>query len=72
MTLLTALLEALRKAFLMLWGILWGLCAVVERLVSKSEMLRLLPDAGARSSAVAAGLGGRVVVMRNGTAGDAA
>jgi uncharacterized membrane protein YraQ (UPF0718 family) len=63
MTLLTALLEPLRLAFLMLWGIFWGLClgflfsAIVERLVSKSEMSRLLPDAGARSIAIATGLG---------------
>jgi uncharacterized membrane protein YraQ (UPF0718 family) len=63
MTLLTALLEPLRPAFLMLWGIFWGLClgflfsAIVERLVSKSEMSRLLPDAGARSIAIAIGLG---------------
>lgn len=63
MTLATVLLQPLRMAFLMLWEIFWGLClgflfsALVERLVSKSEMSRLLPDAGARSIAIASGLG---------------
>ena len=63
MTLLNELVEALRMAFIMLWQIFWGLClgflfsAIVERLVSKGEMSKLLPDSGPRSIAVASGLG---------------
>ena len=47
----------------MLWEILWplilgfGLSAVVQAVVSKSEMTRLLPDDSPRSLAIACGLG---------------
>src|SRR5881227_3041945 len=50
-------------AFAMLWEILWplilgfGLSAVVQAVVSKSEMTRLLPDDSPRALAVATGLG---------------
>ncbi len=50
-------------AFAMLWEILWplilgfGLSAVVQAVVSKSEMTKLLPDDSSRSLAIACGLG---------------
>jgi len=50
-------------ALAMLWEILWplilgfGLSAVVQAVVSKSEMTRLLPDDSPRSLAIACGLG---------------
>src|SRR5437868_4891158 len=55
--------NALSFAFGMLWEILWalilgfGLSAVIEALVSKSEMRRLLPDDSPRSIARATLLG---------------
>jgi len=55
--------HALWMAFAMLWEILWplilgfGLSAVVQAVVSKSEMTRLLPDDSPRSLAIACGLG---------------
>jgi uncharacterized protein len=55
--------HALSVAFGMLWEILWalvlgfGLSAVVQAVVSKSEMTRLLPDDSPRSLAIACGLG---------------
>src|SRR5260370_6911824 len=58
-----ALGHALWMAFAMLWEILWplilgfGLSAVVQAVVSKSEMTRLLPDDSPRSLAIACGLG---------------
>ena len=58
-----ALLEALSFAFGMFWEILWALIlgfflsAVVQAVVSKREMRRLLPDDSPRSIAVACGLG---------------
>jgi uncharacterized membrane protein YraQ (UPF0718 family) len=54
---------ALSFAFGMLWEILWALIlgfflsGVVQAVVSKRTMTRLLPDASPRSLAVAAGLG---------------
>src|SRR6184192_4126731 len=63
MNLITALGHALWMAFAMFWEILWplilgfGLSAVVQAVVSKSEMTRLLPDDSPRSLAVACGLG---------------
>src|SRR3989441_11098335 len=63
MDLATALGHALWMAFAMLWEILWplilgfGLSAVVQAVVSKSEMTRLLPDDSSRSLAIACGLG---------------
>jgi uncharacterized membrane protein YraQ (UPF0718 family) len=55
--------EALSFAFAMTWEILWALVigfalsAVVQAVVSKSEMTRLLPDDSPRSLAIACGLG---------------
>src|SRR5436853_1315929 len=63
MTLIVALGHALWMAFAMFWEILWplilgfGLSGVVQAVVSKSEMTRLLPDDSPRSLAVASGLG---------------
>src|SRR5256885_13832223 len=56
-------LDALTMSFSMFWEILWALIlgfalsAVVQAVVSKSEMTRLLPDDSPRSLAVASGLG---------------
>jgi uncharacterized protein len=61
--LLEAALEALSFAFGMFWEILWALIlgfflsAVVQAVVSKREMRRLLPDDSPRSIAIACGLG---------------
>src|SRR5438094_3589675 len=63
MNLIVPLGHALWMAFAMLWEILWplilgfGLSAVVQAVVSKSEMTRLLPDDSPRSLAIACGLG---------------
>ena len=63
MDILTALGHALWMAFAMFWEILWplilgfGLSAVVQAVVSKSEMTRLLPNDSPRSLAIACGLG---------------
>ena len=57
------LADALSFTFSMFWEILWALIlgfalsAVVQAVVSKSEMTRLLPDDSPRSLAVASGLG---------------
>ncbi len=59
----TALAEALSFAFGMTWEILWALVlgfalsAVVQAVVSKDEITRLLPDDSPRSIAIACGLG---------------
>lgn len=58
-----ALGHALWMAFAMLWEILWplilgfGLSAVVQAVVSKSEMTKLLPDDSPKSLAIACALG---------------
>src|SRR5436853_3564051 len=63
MDVITALGHALWMAFAMFWEILWplilgfGLSAVVQAVVSKSEMTRLLPNDSPRSLAIACGLG---------------
>ncbi len=63
MDIATALGHALWMAFAMLWEILWplilgfGLSALVQAVVSKSEMTKLLPDDSPRSLAIACGLG---------------
>jgi uncharacterized membrane protein YraQ (UPF0718 family) len=63
MDVITALGHALWMAFAMLWEILWplilgfGLSAVVQAVVSKSEMTKLLPDDSPKSLAIACGLG---------------
>ncbi|AJZ56778.1 putative permease family protein [Paraburkholderia fungorum] len=63
MQIVTALGHALWMAFTMLWQIFWGLSlgflfsAVIEVVVSKSEMSRLLPDASPKSLTLASLLG---------------
>jgi len=63
MDVVTALGHALWMAFAMFWEILWplilgfGLSAVVQAIVSKSEMTRLLPNDSPKSLAIACGLG---------------
>jgi len=63
MDVITALGHALWMAFAMLWEILWplilgfGLSAVVQAVVSKSEMTKLLPNDSPKSLAIACGLG---------------
>jgi uncharacterized membrane protein YraQ (UPF0718 family) len=63
MDIVTALGHALWMAFAMFWEILWplilgfGLSAVVQAVVSKSEMTRLLPNDSPKSLAIACGLG---------------
>jgi len=58
-----AALQSLSMAFAMFWEILWalilgfGLSAVVQAVVSKREMTRLLPDDSAKSISIACGLG---------------
>src|SRR5215472_16538393 len=62
MDIVTAVSHALWMAFAMLWEILWplilgfGLSAVVQAVVSKSEMTKLLPDDSPKSLAIASGL----------------
>src|SRR5881409_2588274 len=57
------IVHALSMAFAMFWEILWALIlgfalsAVVQAVVSKREMTRLLPDDSPRSLAIACGLG---------------
>src|SRR6266496_5106212 len=63
MDLVTALGLALWMALSMCWEILWplilgfGLSAVVQAVVSKSEMTNLLPNDSPKSLAIACGLG---------------
>src|SRR5436309_15126638 len=63
MDLFTAVLHALSISFAMTWEILWALVvgftlsAVVEAVVSKDQMRRLLPDDSPRTLAVASLLG---------------
>src|SRR4051794_34562747 len=60
---LSGLLEALSMAFGMTWEILWALIlgfalsGVVQAVVTKSEMTRLLPDDSPKSIGIACGLG---------------
>src|SRR5438876_661025 len=62
-TALGGLAHALNVAFGMTWEILWALVlgftlsALVQAVVSKSEMTRLMPDDSPRSLAIACGLG---------------
>jgi uncharacterized membrane protein YraQ (UPF0718 family) len=59
----TSIAEALSFAFGMTWEILWalvlgfGLSAVVQAVISKESVTRLLPDDSPRSIAIACGLG---------------
>jgi uncharacterized protein len=63
MDIITVLGHALWMAFAMFWEILWplilgfGLSAVVQAVVSKREMTRLLPNDSPKSLAIACGLG---------------
>ena len=63
MDIITAIGHALWMAFAMFWEILWplilgfGLSAVVQAVVSKREMTRLLPNDSPKSLAIACGLG---------------
>src|SRR6266571_8967847 len=63
MPVLDAVLRALSFSFGMFWQILWalilgfGLSAVVQAVVSKREMRRLLPDDSPKTLLVATGLG---------------
>src|SRR5712675_1951190 len=63
MDIVTAWGHALWMAFAMFWEILWplilgfGLSALVQAVVSKSEMTRLLPNDSPKSLAIACGLG---------------
>src|ERR1700746_3590295 len=63
MIIVPAVGHALWMAFAMFWEILWplilgfGLSAVVQAVVSKSEMTRLLPDDSSKSLSIACGLG---------------
>src|SRR5258708_18829640 len=58
-----AVWESLSMAFAMFWEILWalilgfGLSAVVQAVVSKREMTRLLSDDSTKSISIACGLG---------------
>src|SRR5437879_12694940 len=58
-----AVWQSLSMAFAMFWEILWalilgfGLSAVVQAVVSKREMTKLLPDDSAKSISIACGLG---------------
>ncbi|QNI30869.1 permease [Alloacidobacterium dinghuense] len=60
---LAAIGHALMMSFAMTWEILWalilgfGLSAIIQAVVSKEEMSRLLPDDSARTVTVACGLG---------------
>lgn len=60
---LNAIESALKMAFLMGWEILWALIlgfwlsAVIQAVVSKEEMGRLLPDDSPRTIVIACGLG---------------
>jgi uncharacterized protein len=63
MTGLHTSVEALRMAGVMAWEILWALClgfllsSVVEAVVSKAEMGRLLPDSSAKTIVKASAMG---------------
>src|SRR5713101_3458979 len=58
-----AVWQSLSMAFAMFWEILWalilgfGLSAVVQAVVSKREMTKLLPDDSPKSISIACGLG---------------
>src|SRR5881296_1776569 len=60
---IAAVVHALSMAFAMFWEILWalilgfGLSGVVQAVVSKKQMTKLLPDDSPRSIAIACGLG---------------
>ena len=55
--------EALRMTGIMAWSLLWALClgflisGIIEAVVSKKQLSRLLPDSSPRSILIATGLG---------------
>ena len=57
------LLEALRMTGIMAWTMLWALClgfllsGIIEAVVSKEQLSRLLPDSSPRTILIAGGLG---------------
>ena len=63
MNILDSIGHALAMAFVMFWDIFWGLSlgflfsAIIEEIVSKDEMSRLLPDDKPRSITIASALG---------------
>jgi uncharacterized protein len=63
MSVVASIADALRMAFAMFWEILWALIlgfflsAVVQAVVSKSEMSRLLPDDSPKTLSIATALG---------------
>src|SRR5689334_20463250 len=63
MSMFTHLWDALHMAFAMFWEILWPLIlgftlsGIVQAVVSKAEMTRMLPDDSAKTIAKACGLG---------------
>ena len=63
MIILHYILDALRMAGVMAWEILWALClgfilsAIVESVVSKEHVSKLLPDSSAKTIVVASALG---------------
>ena len=69
MNLVNALGHALWMAFAMFWEILWplilgfGLSGVVQAVVSKGEMSKLLPDDSPKTLAIATGLGSALIVL---------
>src|ERR1035441_1281711 len=60
------LIEAARMSGVMAWEILWALClgfllsSVVEAVVSKAQMSRLLPDSSAKTIVKASALGAEI------------
>ena len=58
-----SLLEALRMTGIMAWSMLWALClgflisGIIEAVVSKEQLSRLLPNSSPRTIVIASGLG---------------
>jgi hypothetical protein len=71
------LIEAARMSGVMAWEILWALClgfllsSVVEAVVSKAQMSRLLPDSSAKTIVKASALGAALLVRFLKTGGPA-
>src|ERR1039458_10230058 len=71
------LIEAARMTATMAWEILWALClgfllsSVVEAVVSKAQMSRLLPDSSAKTIVKASALGAALLVRFLKTGGPA-
>ena len=60
---LTHIVEALRMTGIMAWSLLWALClgfllsGVIEAVVSKEQLSKLLPDSSPKTILIASGLG---------------